>query len=190
MSATTTENNSLVEVAPNLLATWLESGQAALVDVREDFEHATERIGNEDHCPLSDFNPERLRAMHGDRRLVFYCRTGRRSADAARRFQSGDGRVFHLAGGIQAWKAAGLKTERLSLGPRVDVLRQTQMVIGTVVLVGVLLGAYVSPWCLILSGFMGAGLIFAGASGTCGMAVMLAKLPWNRLRPTCQTASR
>jgi len=45
---------------------------------------------------------------------------------------------------------------------------------------GVLLGVLVSPWFLILSGFVGCGLVFAGATGWCGMALLLARLPWNR----------
>lgn len=193
MEARTTMNvesngkHSVVDVAPELVAKWIESNQATLVDVREDFEHATERIAGAQHFPLSCFAPGELRRQSGDKRIVFHCRTGKRSSDAARRFQSGDEPVFHLAGGIEAWKAAGLKTERLALGPRIDVMRQTQITIGALVLTGVLLGAFVSPWFLLLSGFMGAGLMFAGASGTCGMALMLAKVPWNRVR-TCPTS--
>lgn len=186
MEAKSSGHKPIVDVAPQLVSTWLASGQAVLVDVREDFEHAAERIGGAQHCPLSLFDPEELRRRYDGRRVVFHCRTGKRSADAARRFRDGDEPAFHLAGGIEAWKATGLSTERLALGPRIDVMRQTQIVIGTLVLTGVLLGAFVSPWFLILSGFMGAGLVFAGASGTCGMALMLAKLPWNRSRPTCR----
>lgn len=188
MVATLNESKpKLVDVSPDLLTQWLRSGEAVLVDVREDFEHASERIEGAENHPLSKFDAAALRARHAGRRIVFHCRSGKRSADAATRFQSGDAPVFQLAGGIQAWKDAGLATLRPTTGPRVDVMRQTQMAIGTFVLAGVLLGAFVSPWFLILSGFMGAGLIFAGASGTCGMAVMIGKLPWNRVAPTCPT---
>jgi rhodanese-related sulfurtransferase len=187
MSEKSNGNNSVVEVTPNLVSQWIESGQAVLVDVREDFEYAAERIGGARNCPASHFEPDELRRQIVGKRIVFHCRTGKRSNETARRFQSGEEPVFCLAGGIEAWKAAGLQTERLSLGPRIDVMRQTQIAIGVLVLMGVLLGALVSPWFLLLSGFMGAGLIFAGASGTCGMARVLAKFPWNRASLGCHT---
>lgn len=84
-----------------------------------------------------------------------------------------------MAGGLEAWKAAGLET-RVDRSAPIDVMRQTQITIGTIVLAGVLLGTLISPWFLILSGFMGAGLVFAGSTGWCGMAMLMARMPWNR----------
>jgi hypothetical protein len=68
------------------------------------------------------------------------------------------------------------------VNPRVPVsiIRQVQLVVGTLVLGTSILAALVSPWFLLLTGFFGAGLVFAGATGTCGMASMLAAMPWNR----------
>ncbi len=174
-----------VEVPPALLAQWLREAGAVLVDVREDFEHAQERISGAENCPLSRFDPETLRRRYGERRIVFHCRSGRRSRDAAERFRRGTEPVFHLSGGIVAWSEGGLPVERRAGGPRIDVMRQTQLVIGSAVLAGTLLGLLLSPWFLILPAFMGSGLIFAGASGTCGMAVMLARMPWNRAGSAC-----
>ena len=62
-------------------------------------------------------------------------------------------------------------------------MRQVQIVAGSLVLTGVVLGALVSPGFYALSGFVGAGLLFAGASGFCGMARLLAFMPWNRRAP-------
>jgi hypothetical protein len=59
-----------------------------------------------------------------------------------------------------------------------------QLIAGTMVLAGVALGALVSPWFLVLAAFFGAGLTFAGATGTCGLALLLMKMPWNRLVAT------
>jgi F0F1-type ATP synthase assembly protein I len=59
-------------------------------------------------------------------------------------------------------------------------MRQVQIVAGTLVVTGTLLGAFVSPWFLILSGFVGSGLVFAGVSNTCALAMLLAKLPYNQ----------
>lgn len=187
MTATATVNgsNTIVEVAPDLVSKWIASGQAVLVDVREDFEYAAERIGPAENHPLGAFDAERLRSTYGDRRIVFYCRSGRRSADAARRYQCGTQPAFHLAGGIQSWKQAGMNTVCPPGGPRIDVMRQTQIAIGAIVLAGTLLGAFWTPWFLVLSGIMGAGLVFAGLSGTCGLALLIGRMPWNRVARAC-----
>lgn len=169
-----------VDVSPELLERWLAEGQAELVDVREDFEHAAESIEGARHCPLSRFDPASLRDSDGPRKIVFHCRTGKRSADAAARYCASDEPVYHLAGGIEAWKASGRPTRRSSGAPRIDVMRQVQITAGSLVLLGVILAAAVSPWFLLLSGFVGAGLVFAGVSGWCGMAKLLARMPWNR----------
>lgn len=173
---------TVTDVDPATLRSWLDSGEAILVDVREDFEHASERIEGAIAHPLSKFDPAQLRERCGDARVVFHCRTGKRSHDAASRFRHpGDERAFHLAGGIEAWKGAGLGVERPATAPRIDVMRQVQMAAGTMVLIGVILGVLVSPWFLTLSGFVGAGLLFAGLSGWCGLAMLIGRMPWNRV---------
>jgi len=177
--------NDVVEVPPQLVATWLDAGEAMLVDVREDFEHANEHIHGAVNTPQSRLDADQLRRRCGARRLVLVCRSGRRSTEAAAQFVGRGQPVFHLTGGLLAWKEAGLPTQRAAGAPRIDVMRQTQIVIGALVLAGVLPGAFLSPWFLIISGIMGIGLIFAGASGTCGMAVMLARMPWNRISAGC-----
>jgi rhodanese-related sulfurtransferase len=170
----------IVDVTPELLESWLKTGDTVLIDVREDFEHAAERIDGAHHAALSDFDPDALRKVHGSQRVVFHCRSGGRSAQAAARFRAGDEPVFHLAGGLAGWKISGRQTSRNTSAPRIDVMRQVQMTSGSLVLIGVLLGAFVSPWFLVLSGFVGSGLIFAGASGWCGMGKLLGRMPWNR----------
>lgn len=173
---------SVTDVSPELLEQWLESGDAALVDVREDFEFAEEHVGGADHRPLGSLDPSEVRTRHGERRVVFMCRTGRRSLDAANRFRSGDEAVFHLAGGIEGWKASGRTVKRPETGPRLPIMRQVQITAGSMVAVGTGLGAAVDLWFLVLPGFVGCGLVFAGASGWCGMAVLLARMPWNTTR--------
>jgi hypothetical protein len=59
-------------------------------------------------------------------------------------------------------------------------MRQVQVVAGSLTLLGTFLGVTTSPWFLLLSGAVGAGQVFSGLSGTCGMGLLLAKLPWNR----------
>jgi hypothetical protein len=88
--------------------------------------------------------------------------------------------VANLRGGIDAWKAQGLPTVVDTMRPRMSVMQQTQLVIGIGVLVGTALGAAVHPWLLAIPAMMGAGLIVAGATGTCGLAVVIGKMPWNK----------
>lgn len=183
--STQVAGQSVIETGPETLAGWLRDERTVLVDVREDFEHAAEHIRGARHLPLSAFDPAALRTAVGDARVVFYCRSGKRSRRAAEQYAACGVPAISLAGGIEQWKAAGMPTERIAGAPRIDIMRQVQMTAGTLVLSGVLLGAFLSPWFLLLSGFIGAGLIFAGASGWCGMAMLLAKMPWNQASRSC-----
>ncbi|MEX2219519.1 MAG: rhodanese family protein [Phycisphaerales bacterium] len=165
------------EIDPRTARQWLDGGQAALIDVREPDEHARERIAGAALHPLSRFDPARLPSG----RLILHCQRGRRSLEAATRAAAaGRTDIASLAGGIEAWRAAGLPTAANAKAP-LPIMRQVQIVAGSAVLAGTILAATVSPWFLILSGFFGAGLLFSGLSGTCGMAAMLSRLPWNRL---------
>lgn len=169
----------LRDVAPAELKQWLDAGTAIVVDVREPDEFAAERIEGALSRPLSSFDPAQLPADSG-KTLVLHCRSGTRSSEAAQRlFAAGCDEVCQLKGGLKAWAAAGLPLKRLEKAP-ISIMRQVQIVAGSLVFLGTILGAFVSPWFLILSGFIGAGLMFAGISGTCGLAVMLAKMPWNK----------
>jgi len=182
----TSESVCVIDLEPEMLEKRIRDGEVAVVDVREDFEHAAERIDGAHHLPLGRITREEVRLLCGDTPVVFHCRSGKRSVDAAHKFGEPGEQVFHLAGGIEAWKNAGKSTIRSASAPKLDVMRQVQVTAGSLVLLGVLLGVFVSPWFLILSGFVGAGLMFAGLTGWCGMAMMLAKLPWNKAAaPTC-----
>ena len=84
-----------------------------------------------------------------------------------------------MAGGINAWKSFGLPTIEDRKQP-LPIMRQVQIVAGTLILTGVVLGYTTDSRLFLLSGFVGAGLLFAGLSGLCGMASLLLKMPWNR----------
>jgi rhodanese-related sulfurtransferase len=87
-----------------------------------------------------------------------------------------------LEGGFGAWLEAGLPVHRHARAP-LPLMRQVQIAAGSLVLLGVLLSQTVAPGWIWLSGFVGAGLIFAGVSGFCGMARLLGVMPWNRVTP-------
>lgn len=94
----------------------LRNRQAVLIDVREPAEFESERIPGALLFPLSGFDPQSL-PRDGSQRIIFQCGTGRRSALAAQRLlEGGSDEASHLAGGIKAWKEAGLPLTRLDPG--------------------------------------------------------------------------
>lgn len=178
MTTTATAGTGVREIEPQQAAEWLAARRAVIVDVREPDEYARERIEGVTLLPLSRFDGARIPAPPGST-VVFQCRTGRRSLEAAARaVAAGWTDVYSLKGGIVAWANAGLPVIRARVP--ISIMRQVQIVVGAGVLAGTLLAWLVSPWFLLLTGFFGAGLIFAGVTGTCGMAALLAVMPWNR----------
>lgn len=157
----------------------LDEGTVVLVDVREPAEHQGAHIHGTHLIPLSTVSPERLPKKNQP--LVLYCRSGRRSADACKQLLHKDASldVCSLEGGIIAWQEAGfpIKTSGADILP---LERQTQIVAGVCALLGTLAGALITPAYYIIPGFVGAGLIFSGITGWCGMAKLLAKMPWNQ----------
>jgi rhodanese-related sulfurtransferase len=130
--------------------------------------------------PLSRLGQAALQGTAG-RLVIFHCRSGSRTEASRARLASlveSEGAI--LAGGLMAWRKAGLPTEIDRRRP-IEVMRQVQIVAGSLVLLGVVLGTTVHPLFLLLSGFVGAGLVLAGLSGWCGMARLLALAPWNRV---------
>ena len=175
-------NARLSDIEPRDARDLHASGACIIVDVREPDEHARERIAGSKSVPLSSLTAASIAAL-GSKSVVVHCKSGRRSADAAMRCAELTSRgisVANLRGGIDAWKAQGLPTVVDTMRPRMSVMQQTQLVIGIGVLVGTALGAAVHPWLLAIPAMMGAGLIVAGATGTCGLAVVIGKMPWNK----------
>ncbi|MBC8445126.1 MAG: rhodanese-like domain-containing protein [Rhodospirillaceae bacterium] len=97
------------EVDPVTLKQWMDEGSAVLVDVREPDEHARECIARDHHMPLSNFNPAAL-PDHDDKIVVYYCASGGRTGMYGPQLAEVTARarqVYHLTGGIMAWKSAG-----------------------------------------------------------------------------------
>lgn len=180
-------------VDPRHVAQWLKEGRAVLIDVREPDEHARESIKGAALHPLSKFDARQALARAGaGQRVVFHCKSGRRSADAARiaaaLAQTGC-TVCTMTGGIEAWKQQGLSVSLDTSVSGISIMRQVQLIVGIGTLLGTVLAWLVSPWFLLLTAFWGAGMTFAGASGTCALASLLGVAPWNRRPATAGTAS-
>jgi rhodanese-related sulfurtransferase len=154
-------------------------GEAVIIDVRDPFERAAGHIPGSRAMPLSSLDVEALRRE--EKRVIFQCRSGARSTKACQQFGGGES----LAGGIEAWRAAGLPIERSTAALKLDVMRQVHIAAGSLVVAGIALGWLLAPAFLLLSLFVGTGLIFAGVSGWCGMAKLLAIMPWNRVDDVC-----
>ena len=112
--------------------------------------------------------------------LYCICQTGTRSQMAADRLRAaGLTHVVHVDGGTNAWLAAGLpvvQDERKII----SLERQVRITAGGLTALGVIIGALIHPAGYALAAFIGAGLAYSGISNTCGMAMMLAKMPWNQ----------
>jgi rhodanese-related sulfurtransferase len=108
------------------------------------------------------------------------CRSGSRGRQACARLAAAGGRdVANVAGGTLAWEQAGLPVVRGR--PAVSLERQVRIAAGALVLLGTGLGAFVHPAFLAVAGFVGAGLVVSGVTDTCGMGLLLARMPWNRV---------
>ena len=153
--------------------------QVVLVDVRQPAEYRSEHIKGAYLLPLDQVSPSHLPKT--PKPIVFYCRSGQRSAQATARIHATQSvqDVYSLEGGIVAWIEHGypvIQHHQKTL----PVDRQTQITVGCLILLGLVLGRLWSPWAYAVSALMGAGLIFAGATGWCGMAKWIATMPWNQ----------
>ncbi|WP_216900734.1 rhodanese-like domain-containing protein [Synechococcus sp. CCY 9618] len=164
--------------APHELTTRHARGELTVIDVREPMEYAGGHIPGSRNIPLSRLGSTDL----PDGPLVLVCQSGKRSrrglSDLLRRGHAHP--LAELEGGFGAWQAAGLPVGRHARAP-LPLMRQVQIAAGGLVLLGVLLSQVVAPGWIWLSGLVGAGLMFAGISGFCGMARLLAVMPWNRV---------
>ncbi len=159
----------------------LVAGRAVLVDIREPDEFARSHVAGARSQPLSAWEQSHL-TVDPDADVIFTCRTGMRTAGACDRLAARvAGDAFVLDGGLDAWRAAGLPLQEDRAAP-MEINRQVQITAGSLIVLGVLLGFLVSPLGFGLAAFVGAGLTFAGLSGTCAMARLLMLAPWNRAR--------
>jgi rhodanese-related sulfurtransferase len=161
----------------------IKNQKARLIDVRTPAEYrAIHAIGAENHelgrLDIGYIDQEILSGAL-DRSFIFICKSGTRAAKAAEKFQEKNiPNLFVVDGGTDLWKETGLPVEK---GKSIISLeRQVRIVAGTLVCLGTLLGAFINHYLLLIPGFVGAGLVFAGITDTCGMGLLLARMPWNK----------
>jgi len=165
-------------IAPaDLQALRQEQRDTVLLDVRSRLEFEGSWIDGATNLPLEELDG-RLDEIPEQRLVVVVCRTGVRATIAAEALARSGRRARVLEGGMQAWRRARLPMREGRR--RLPVDRQVQLIAGSMILTGIALGTLVNPWFLGIAAFFGAGLTFAGATGTCGLAHVLFRLPWNR----------
>jgi len=171
----------LLPLPPTDVQARIRAGRAVLIDIREPDEFARSHVAGAQSQPLSGWERAHIQIAPGAD-VIFTCRSGMRTHGACDRLAARvAGQAFVLEGGLDGWARAGLPIEADTLAP-LEIMRQVQIAAGLLVLSGVLLGWFVAPAWFALSAFVGAGLMFAGATGFCGMARLLMLAPWNRPR--------
>ncbi|MEY4485297.1 MAG: hypothetical protein RL693_2749 [Verrucomicrobiota bacterium] len=175
-------------LTPADLRSLLASGQCQLVDVREPVEYQEEHLPEAKLLPLGELELKQ-HELNKSTPIVVMCRSGKRGQTAQTKLQQlGFSHVSNLEGGIMGWKKAGFPV-KASSRKMLPLMQQVQLVIGLGALTGVVLSLTVHPLLVLISGFFGAGLVFAGSTGWCGLAILLSKMPWNRVPGAGATSS-
>lgn len=157
---------------------WLDKREAILIDVREPVEHASLKIPGALLHPLSSISCSDLPKT--ERKILIHCHKGMRSRNACQKLvgENGNLELYNMTGGIEAWLQADFPVQ--NSGKKVLPLdRQVQLTVGLCVLTFGLLGCFVNSNFALGAAFFGAGLTFAGLTGWCGLAKLMAKMPWN-----------
>lgn len=159
-----------------------QAAQAQCLDVREPAEYGQIRLDGFESLPLSGLSPSATAPLDKFKPTYLLCRSGGRACQAAERLEKmGFTDLRVIEGGLSAFEAAGKPVIRGD-SKVWGLERQVRFAAGFLVLSGILLAHYVYVPAIFLSAFVAAGLIFSAVTDTCGMAMLLARMPWNKVR--------
>lgn len=170
---------SIQSISVETAKQWHDNHDVVFIDVREPNEFMNQHIPGATLLPLGRITATDI--PDTAKKVVIYCQKGMRGNKACNKVieESADLKVYNLEGGISAWAANGLSlTGNQKKSMPID--QQVQVTIGTGLLAGSLAAYFVNPLFIALPAFFGAGLLFAGITGTCGLAILMAKCPWNK----------
>lgn len=175
---------SVTTISPRRLAELFQGrSKIELLDVRTPVEFREVRVESARNVPFDRLDPAAvMQGRNGKRNEPLYliCRSGSRGRQACEKFlAAGFTNVVNVEGGTMACVDAGLPVVRGKKA--ISLERQVRIVAGSLVLLGAAL-SFVHPAFIGLSAFVGAGLVFAGITDTCGMGMMLARMPWNQVK--------
>jgi rhodanese-related sulfurtransferase len=182
---------AVTALAPEALRSWfIEHQDLVVIDVRSaaEFEAMHIRGSYNVPLPLLSEHTDELAARLGSR-VVLVCQSGARAEQARQRLgASGIDTAYVLTGGVPGFAAAGGDVVRGK--DRWDLERQVRLVAGSLVVLGLTGGKFVSPKIRTLAGVIGAGLTFSAATNTCAMGQAISAMPWNKStkEPTRESA--
>jgi rhodanese-related sulfurtransferase len=176
-------------ISPADLAELCKAGKAVeVIDVRTPMEFREAHLELARNIPLDRLDPVAVMRSRAapDGPLYIVCRSGSRGRQACEKFlAAGFMNIINVDGGTLACIEYGLPVVRGKKS--ISLERQVRIAAGSLVLLGALLGWFVEPLFVFLSAFVGAGLVFAGVTDTCGLGLLLAKAPWNRVDESANT---
>lgn len=177
---------SIQTISPSALAEKAKQQSIELIDVRTPVEFREVHAKVARNVPLDSLNPASVmqqRADDADQLLYVICRSGARSTKACEAFvAAGFENVVSVDGGTMAWAGAGLPVNRGRKA--ISLERQVRIAAGSIALAGSVAAMLTgNVYFAGIPAFIGAGLTFAGITDTCGMGMMLAKMPWNQCDP-------
>lgn len=177
-------------ISPQALHDLVQAGHdLELIDVRTPKEFQEIHAGFARNEPLDRLDAKQFAAARGAAASLYViCRSGGRGRQACEKLAAaGCKNVINVDGGTLAWEQAGLPVVRGA--KTISLERQVRIAAGSLVLIGALLGYFAHPYWIALAAFVGAGLVFAGVTDTCGMGLLLARMPWNRIRESASGAT-
>lgn len=150
-----------------------------LLDVRTAGEYETAHIPGAYNVPLDTLAEHSREVRSVLDPVILVCQSGQRARVAEEALRhAGMANLHILDGGVNGWLAAGQPVVRGH--QRLSLERQVRIVAGGLAAVGGFLALVVNSWFALLPALIGTGLVFAGVTNTCGMALLLARLPYNR----------
>jgi rhodanese-related sulfurtransferase len=187
--------------APAAIGT-LSHDAGIILDVRTAMEHNEKRLAAPHaHIPLDQLKPDDFMMRHGldkDSAVYIVCRSGKRAAQAADKFSASGYHNIHIVdGGLIACEDQGLAvhgaatsstTQTTTKKAPLTLERQVRIAAGLIAATGAALTLTLNPLFALIPLFVGCGLVFAGVTDRCGMALVLTKAPWNKSEE-CSTRS-
>jgi rhodanese-related sulfurtransferase len=175
--------NISVENFKKILETEKDNTSIACINVCTPIEYADKYIEGVENMPL-DTLEENLTSLRAKDTIYVHCISGERATEAIKKLQQHGitADLVNVTGGLDAWQQAGFSTSSHLAKGKLSLMRQVFLTAGLLILIGIV--GYMmthNTIFLYISGFVGLGLTFSGATGWCGLQLLLSKMPWNKL---------
>ena len=183
----TEANTNIRSITPAEFGELCRKSSVRVIDVRTPAEFAELRLTQAKNYPLDSLNPDEFKGMNSGEELFVVCRSGGRGRKACEKLaNAGVANAVNIEGGTLACDQAGL--EMIRGRKTISLMRQVQITVGSIGFIGSVLAITVDSLFAGIPAFLCAGLLFAGLTDTCMLAMMLAKMPWNQ-RGDCTTCN-